>query len=115
MKKNRVLLAFLFLLSLVIPTVVISLRDAGSDDGYVGAETCKGCHKDRYESYLKSNHAKKVIPGSPANKNACETCHGPGMAHVQKGGGRGTGMFAFVRQARCRCKISKMPRLPPGL
>ncbi|MGZ6248750.1 MAG: DmsE family decaheme c-type cytochrome [Syntrophales bacterium] len=106
-KKNRILLAFLFLLLLVIPTAIISLRDAGSDDIYVGAETCKGCHKDRYESYLKSNHAKKVIPGSPANKNACETCHGPGMAHVQKGGGRGTGMFSFVRQTDADQKSSR--------
>ena len=108
MKKNRTILpAFLFLLLLGIPSVVISLRDAGSNDSYVGAETCKGCHKDRYESYLRSNHSKKAIPGSPANKYACETCHGPGMAHVQKGGGRGTGMFAFVRQTDADQKSSR--------
>jgi hypothetical protein len=86
---------------------VVSLTDADSDDGYVGVDTCKACHSNRYESYLKSNHSKKVIPGSPANKNACETCHGPGAAHVQKGGGRGTGMFAFVRQADADAKSSK--------
>jgi doubled CXXCH domain/doubled CXXCH domain len=99
MKKKRILLAFLFIPILIIPVVVISLRDAGGSNGYIGSETCKACHSDRYKSYLKSNHAKKVIPGSPANKNACETCHGPGAAHAQKGGGKGTGMFAFSRNA----------------
>jgi DmsE family decaheme c-type cytochrome len=99
MKKKRILLAFLFIPILIIPVVVISLRDAGGSNVYIGSETCKACHSDRYKSYLKSNHAKKVIPGSPANKNACETCHGPGAAHAQKGGGKGTGMFAFSRNA----------------
>jgi len=107
MKKRRVILACLFFLLPIIPVAVVSLTDADSDDGYVGVDTCKACHSNRYESYLKSNHSKKVIPGSPANKNACETCHGPGAAHVQKGGGRGTGMFAFVRGTDPDEKTSK--------
>jgi len=107
MKKNQVLLAFLFILLLAVPTVIISLRDAGGNDGYIGSETCKACHSDRYESYLKSVHAQKVIPGSPANKNGCESCHGPGATHVQKGGGKGTGIFAFIRQTDPNEKSSK--------
>jgi len=107
MKKNQIIIAFFFILLLVISAAIISLQDADGDDDYVGIDTCKACHRDRYESYLKSNHAKKVIPGSPANKNACETCHGPGAAHVQKGGGRGTGIFAFVRNADPDEKASK--------
>ena len=89
----------LSILILIIPVAVIALGDAGGSIGYIGFEACKACHKDRYESYLKSSHAKKAIPGNPANKNACETCHGPGAAHMQKGGGKNTGMFAFSKNA----------------
>ena len=64
-------------------------------NGIVGVEMCKGCHEDRYESYAKSIHAKKGIADSPANKEGCESCHGPGAAHVEKGGGKGVGLFNF--------------------
>jgi len=37
------------------------------------------------------------VPGSPVNQNACESCHGAGSAHVEKGGGKGTGIFAFSK------------------
>lgn len=55
---------------------------------YTGADACKECHQDQYASYMKSIHSKKAIPGSPAAGQACEACHGPGGAHVEKGGGK---------------------------
>jgi DmsE family decaheme c-type cytochrome len=91
------LAAFLLLL-LLPPLLFLHLQNAGGSDAYVGPETCKACHRDRYDSYLKSVHARKAIPGSPANRYACESCHGPGAAHVQQGGGRGKAIFAFVRK-----------------
>lgn len=59
--------------------------------GYVGAETCKTCHEDKYESYIKTAMGNKLNPDTPAAKHECETCHGPGKAHVDAGGGKGVG------------------------
>jgi DmsE family decaheme c-type cytochrome len=77
------------------------------DTGYVGTDTCKGCHSEYYDSYAKSTHARKAVPGSPANLNACESCHGPGSAHVEKGGGKGTGMFVFNKKTDAKDKAAK--------
>ncbi len=91
-----------FLTALFFPVLIsfgmVSPGSAQGDAGYVGADVCKGCHEGYYESYARSIHAKKAIPGSPANKHACESCHGPGAAHVSAGGGKGTGIFPFSRK-----------------
>lgn len=75
--------------------------------GYIGAETCKECHEQQYATYASSVHAKKSIKG-PQSQNACETCHGPGAMHVEKGGGRDVDIFDFndrvdaqARSAQC--------------
>jgi DmsE family decaheme c-type cytochrome len=59
--------------------------------GYAGPETCKGCHPDKFESYSASPHGIKQDPRSPASREGCETCHGPGAAHASAGGGKGIG------------------------
>jgi len=62
---------------------------------YVGAETCKTCHEDLYNSWAKTAHWKTTLnkEGGPA-KQGCEGCHGPGKAHVD-GGGDVTKIFTF--------------------
>ena len=87
---------------------VLPSGDVGGSEGIVGAEICKGCHEDHYESYLKPTHAKKGIPNSPASKDACESCHGPGAAHVEKSGERGVGIFIFSKKiADAKSKSAK--------
>jgi DmsE family decaheme c-type cytochrome len=103
-KKYVVLLLVIGMFLLFYSSMSFSKEEKGS---YVGVETCKGCHPDKYESYAGSIHAKKAIPGSPANRNQCESCHGAGDVHVSKGGGKGTGMFAFGKKEDAKAKSEK--------
>jgi DmsE family decaheme c-type cytochrome len=50
--------------------------------GYVGSDTCIACHEDQNTGYLQSVHGKAAHPRSPAAAQGCESCHGPGEAHV---------------------------------
>ena len=91
--KKLVLSAILFVL--FNPTA-LSARPLES--GYVGTEVCMGCHGEIYNVFVESVHGKRAIPGSPANKEGCESCHGSGAAHIEKGGGKGVSIFAFDKR-----------------
>src|SRR3982751_3646586 len=54
--------------------------------GYVGEDTCLTCHEDQKKGYHGSPHARAQNPRTPAAKQGCESCHGPGQAHVDAGG-----------------------------
>src|SRR5271167_3319885 len=68
--------------------------DTAASD-YLGAETCKTCHADEYNSWEKTPHWKTTLDtkGGPS-RQGCEGCHGPGAAHVA-GGGDKTKIFTF--------------------
>jgi DmsE family decaheme c-type cytochrome len=51
--------------------------------GYVGTETCVTCHEGYDASVNRSKHAFAKDPRTPAAKEGCESCHGPGEAHTQ--------------------------------
>ena len=67
----------------------------GKDSDYVGAEVCKTCHEEIYNSWEKTPHWKTTLDtkGGPSHQG-CEGCHGPGAAHVA-GGGDKTKIFIF--------------------
>jgi DmsE family decaheme c-type cytochrome len=111
MKKKHILLLLfpLFLLMFSVTMTLSSEKEIPATDnkkGYIGAETCKGCHEIQYESYSRTVHSKKSVKG-PESQDACETCHGSGAKHVEKGGGRGVDIFDFGKKVDPKARAAK--------
>lgn len=68
--------------------------DAGQ---YVGSDTCKGCHEDVVNHFQANPHWDSKLKVAGTEVTACETCHGPGKAHVD-GGGDKSKIFVFEGQ-----------------
>lgn len=50
---------------------------------YVGSDVCKTCHEDLYKKKFENTpHFKTTLNEG----HGCESCHGPGSAHVEGGG-----------------------------
>jgi DmsE family decaheme c-type cytochrome len=64
-------------------TAAATAQEAGN---FVGEETCLTCHEDRKQGYHGSPHARARDPRTPAAAQGCESCHGPGKAHVDSDG-----------------------------
>ena len=82
------------------PAKPAAAASAPADSNYVGAETCKGCHEEAFSTFSKTRMGRVFLfqARSPQEANACESCHGPGKAHVDAGGGKGKGgLITFAR------------------
>ncbi len=59
---------------------------AAAGTGYVGEDTCATCHETQSKQLHATLHGKAQNERTPAAGQGCETCHGPGQAHVDAGG-----------------------------
>ena len=98
---------WLLLLALILVACAPTQRSAPQSalpapppEAYVGAETCKACHEEAFGK-LGSTKMGRLFLNHPRNdleRRACESCHGPGKAHVESGGGKGVGGLISFRQ-----------------
>jgi DmsE family decaheme c-type cytochrome len=63
----------------------LCLVSAADEPKYVGEETCVQCHVDQGETWKDTAHARAGVEGWDGAAG-CETCHGPGEAHVEADG-----------------------------
>jgi nitrate/TMAO reductase-like tetraheme cytochrome c subunit len=61
-----------------------ALAAAQPEYGNQGAKSCLDCHGNpRVMGILKTAHAKRENPKTPAAQKACESCHGPSATHMK--------------------------------
>ncbi len=71
-------------------------HEQAKPEDYVGGEACFACHQIE-EAFKKNPHYKTWDDTSkPAGERGCESCHGPGKAHIE-GGGDITKIFNYKK------------------
>jgi DmsE family decaheme c-type cytochrome len=78
-------------LTVAAAAAVSAAREAPATKGatvqagnYVGEDACLTCHEA--QSVKGTAHGRAFNPKAPAASSGCESCHGPGQAHVDGGG-----------------------------
>ena len=106
MKRIAIRYAFLMLLGVALFGWALSAGAEASDAGnaarpaaaehsqYVGSDTCKSCHEDLFQQFMTTPHGHAGRAHNPSGAEGCESCHGPGKAHVE-GGGDVSKIFTF--------------------
>jgi DmsE family decaheme c-type cytochrome len=80
----------------------------GKEPTFLGSEVCKACHASQFEKFSQTMMGKIFLFNARTlrEKQACESCHGPGSNHVAAGGGRGVGgMINFRKDSGETAKV----------
>lgn len=81
------------------PATQTKAAKAPSPD-YVGTETCVTCHEEESKRFKRTPMGKAFEhPHTDAEKLGCESCHGPGQAHVESGGTKETVGVRFTKDS----------------
>ena len=71
------------------------------DGDYVGSDVCISCHDDQNRRFKNTVMGKAFAkPHTADEKLGCESCHGPGKAHVDAGGGKDTIPIRYGKDTR---------------
>jgi DmsE family decaheme c-type cytochrome len=68
------------------------------DGDYLGSDVCVTCHTEQQKSFVHTIMGNAMAhPKSALDARGCESCHGPGKAHVEAGGGKDTIPVRFTK------------------
>ncbi len=88
--RRWLLASLLAIVPLALPVIAMSGQQApaAQGQGYAGEQTCLTCHEPQTKGYHGGAHGRAWNERAPVAKQGCESCHGPGQAHVEAGGDR---------------------------
>jgi DmsE family decaheme c-type cytochrome len=93
---------------------VSSQKQAVNPADYVGADTCATCHQGEVKDFNKDPHTNLALEHGGKGVT-CESCHGPGKAHVESGGDAAK-IFQFTkatpRQVEKNCQTCHVGEHP---
>lgn len=79
-----------------VPATPQSIANAQAPvSNYVGNDTCTICHADLAKSFATNPHSHLALMHK--GEGSCESCHGPGKAHVESGGDVNKLLFRFTK------------------
>ena len=75
--------------------------EAKPSGDYVGSDVCVTCHDGEQKSFVHTVMGSAFAhPKGGESAQGCESCHGPGKAHVEAGGGKETIPVRFGKDSK---------------
>jgi DmsE family decaheme c-type cytochrome len=97
--RRRGIVSIAFIALLVAGFVVAAKSFSQPAPTLVGSEACQDCHEAEYTQFKAASHGRAAADSMALGGVAlgCETCHGPGSAHVAADGDREDPGFKVIK------------------